>query len=989
VEVASEASQPAKLEWKDAYDFQNLMARRVEDIILVSSTYDTFILQEDGRLGELLLGEFLELNLHHTTGLTHVSSGAEALALAKAERRFNLIIASLDLGDMDAAELARQVRNEGLDVPVIILAYDGGELVDFLSRHDASEVERIFLWQGDPRILLAITKYMEDKLNVAYDTGVAGVQVILLIEDNIRYYSAFLPVIYTEIIRHSQGVIEEGVNTAHKILRMRARPKILLCTSYEEAWEHFSAYQEEVLGVISDVDFPKEGSLVPGAGMDFARRVKEAWQDIPILLQSSRPESETPAREVGAGFLLKGSPTLLTDLRRFVVDNFFFADFVFRMPDGTEVAHARDLKGLLDSLRTVPAESINYHAERNDFSRWLKARTEFRLAHLLRPRTSADYDTIESRRRYLVEQIDAYRRELTQESVCDFHPLSFDPENSFARIGGGSLGGKARSLAFVRHLLRDFAVADQFKGIEVTVPPGVVLGTDVFDLFLQANDLREFAMQTDDDRLIEERFLAATFPAEIERQLETLLEVVDCPLAVRSSSLLEDSQYQPLAGVYQTYMLPNNHADRAVRLAELVRAVKRVFASTFLTYAKNYFKVTPYRLEEEKMAVLIQRIVGSQHDTRFYPSFAGVARSHNFYPTPPLAAADGVTTVALGLGRTVVGGGRALSFCPRHPQHLVQFSAVEDKLANSQREFIALDLQGAEGELAERSYPLSVAEADGTLWPVASTYSPEDDAVYDGLSRPGVRLVSFAPMLKERDSPLFAALDRLLELGCWGMNAEVEIEFAVELGQSGKTVTQFGFLQMRPMAISRETEELDIGDAEPEAVLASSSSVLGNGKLTQIKDVVVVSHARFDRGKSVEIAGEVAKFNAELAVEGTPYLLIGLGRWGSADPWLGIPVTWEQISGARVIVESGLKDIVVTPSQGSHFFQNLTSFRVGYFTVNPEGGEGSLDWDWLESQPAVKEGAFVRHLRFAEPLVVKINGKQQRGVILKPHTADT
>jgi CheY-like chemotaxis protein len=984
VEVVSEASQPTKLEWKDAYDFQHLMARRVENIILVSSTYDTFILQEDGRLGELLLGEFLELNLHHTTGLTHVSSGAEAIALAKADGRFNLIIASVDLGDMDAAELARQVHQEGLDVPVIILAYDGGELVEFLSHHDTSEIERIFLWQGDPRILLAITKYMEDKLNVVYDTGVAGVQVILLIEDNIRYYSAFLPVIYTEIIRHSQSVIEEGINTAHKILRMRARPKILLCTSYEEAWQHFSAYQENVLGVISDVDFPHEGKLAPGAGMDFARRVKAAWKDIPILLQSSRPESEAVAREVGAGFLLKGSPTLLTELRRFVVDNFFFADFVFRLPDGTEIARARDLKSLLDSLRTVPAESIDYHAERNDFSRWLKARTEFRLAHLLRPRTSADYDTIESRRRYLVEQIDAYRRELTQESVCDFQPVTFDHQNSFARIGGGSLGGKARSLAFVRHLLRDFGVTEQFKGIEVTVPPGVVIGTDVFDLFLQDNGLREFAMQTEDDRLVEEGFLAASFPAEIEEQLDALLETADYPLAVRSSSLLEDSQYQPLAGVYKTYMLPNNHPDRAARLTELTRAVKRVYASTFLTYAKNYFKVTPYRLEEEKMAVLIQKLVGSQHDARFYPSFAGVARSHNFYPGAPLAAGDGVTTIALGLGRTVVGGGRALSFCPRYPQHMVQFSAVQDKLANSQREFIALDLQGGEGELTERSYPLSVAETDGTLWPVASTYSPEDDAVYDGLSRPGVRLVSFAAILKERDSPLLAVLDRLLELGRWGMNAEVEIEFAVELGQSGKTVTQFGFLQMRPMAMSLEMEELDIDDAEPDQVLASSNSVLGNGKLTQIKDVVVVSQARFDRGKSVDIAGEVARFNAELVAEGAPYLLIGLGRWGSADPWLGIPVTWEQISGARVIVESGLKDIVVTPSQGSHFFQHLTTFRVGYFTVNPEGGQGSLAWDWLEAQNAVKEGAFVRHLRFAEPLVVKINGKQQRGVILKP-----
>ena len=980
----SEVPQPMKLDWSHAYDFQHLMARRVENIILASSTYDTFILQEDGQLGELILGEFLDLNLHHTTGLTHVSSGSEAIALAKAETRFNLIVSAVNLGDMNAAQLAHEAREAGLDIPVVILAYDGGELAEFMSRYDTSEIERIFLWQGDSRILLAITKYIEDKLNVAYDTGVAGVQVILLIEDNIRYYSAFLPMIYTEIIHHSQSVIAEGVNTAHKILRMRARSKILLCSTFEEAWEHFSAYQEDVLGVISDIEFPQEGRLNPEAGMEFARRVKGAWKDIPVLLQSSRPESETLAREVGAEFLLKGSPTLLDDLRRFMVDNFFFGDFVFQLPDGTPVGRAKDMKSLLEMLRSVPTESITYHAERNDFSRWLKARTEFHLAHHLRPRTAADYDTLEGRRRYLIEEIDAYRRELTRESVTDFDPTTFDPENSFARIGEGSLGGKARALAFVRHLLRDFGVIDQFPGMQITVPPCVVLGTDVFDLFLQENDLRPFAMETDDDLAIEERFLGASFPAEVEKKLAAFLDLVHYPLAVRSSSLLEDSQYQPLAGVYDTYMLPNNHPHRAVRLYQLIRAVKRVFSSTFLTYAKNYFKVTPYRLEEEKMAVIIQKVVGAHHGSRFYPSFAGVARSYNFYPSPPLAAADGVVTVALGLGRTVVDGGRAQSFCPSYPQNLMHFSTVEDMLANSQRDFIALELDGQSDEITERHHPLATAETDGTLGPVASTYSPENDTVYDGISRPGIRLVSFAPILKQRSLPLPAALDRLMELGRWGMNTEVEMEFAVELSRSAETPIDFGFLQMRPMALSRELEELDTENVEPVQVLVHSSSVLGNGKLTHVRDLLVVDHARFDRARSLEIATEVARFNAELVAEGVPYILIGLGRWGSADPWLGIPVTWEQISGARVIVESGLKDIKVTPSQGSHFFQNLTSFRVGYFTVNPETGEGSLDWDWLEAQPSHQEAAFVRHLRFSHPLVVKIDGKHQRGVILKP-----
>jgi CheY-like chemotaxis protein len=952
------------------------MSRRVEDIILVSSLYDTFILQEDGQLSELILSEFLELNLHHTTGLTHVSSGEEAIALAKSQNRFNLIITAVNVGDMDAAELARRVRREGLDVPVILLAYDGGELAEFRAHRDTSDIERMFLWQGDPRILLAIVKYVEDRLNVAYDTGVAGVQCILLIEDNIRFYSAFLPLIYVEVIRHSQSLIAEGINMAHKILRMRARPKILLCANFEEAWEYFSSLSEQTLGVISDIQFPREGSLDPEAGVEFARRVREAWPDIPILLQSSRPESERLATEVGADFMLKGSPTLLADLRQFMIDRFAFGDFLFSMPDGTVVDRAHDLRSLLEKLRVVPEESITYHADRNDFSRWLRVRTEFDLAHHLRPRRHTDYAGSEERRQYLVDQIDAYRREQSRETVGDFDRSKFDATSSFSRIGGGSLGGKARALAFARHLLTDFDLVDQYEGVRISVPPSLVLGTDVFDRFIEDNGLRDFAMHSSDDEEIQKRFVEAEFPAGVACDLESFLELIHYPLAVRSSSLLEDSQYQPLAGVYNTYMLPNNHEDRGVRLRQLVTAVKRVYASTFLTYAKNYFKVTPYRLEEEKMAVIIQKVVGSRHGTRFYPHLAGVARSFNCYPFPPQASEDGVVAVALGLGRTVVDGERSQSFCPKYPQHLVHFSTPKDMLANSQREFISIELDSLNDEVTEMHHPLEVAEQDGTLSYVASTYTPENDAVCDGTSRPGIRLVSFAAILKHGLFPLPEILTRLMNLGSWGMNTEVEIEFAVDLTTTRGVPREFGFLQMRPLAMSRELEELEVDDVAPGDVFCRSSSVLGNGKLAHIRDVVAVDHRRFDRAKSHEVALELARLNAELAAEELPYILIGLGRWGSADPWLGIPVTWEQISGARVIVESGLKDIKVTPSQGSHFFQNLTSFRVGYFTVNPETGDGLLDWDWLDSQPAKRESTFARHLRFSGP---RRQGLERRG----------
>jgi CheY-like chemotaxis protein len=968
-------------------DFEVLMSSRVENIILVSSLYDKFILQEDGQLNEVILGEFLDLHLHHTTGLTHVSSGAEAIELARSNPSFNLIITAINVGDMNATELAHKAREAGLDIPVIVLAYDGGELSDFALHHDVSGLDKMFLWQGDVRILLAIIKYVEDKMNVAHDTQVAGVQVILVVEDSIRSYSSFLPMIFTELIRHSQRLIPGGMNIAHKILRMRARPKIILCTTYEEAWENFTLYQEDVLGVISDIEFPRDGELDPEAGVEFASRVRELWPDVPIVLQSGRPENEALAKTVGASFLLKGSPTLLHDLRRVMIEQFSFGDFIFRLPDGTEIDRASDLRTLAEKLHTIPIESMAYHAERNHFSRWLKARTEFALAHRLRPRKITDFDSAAAMKADLIETVEDYRREQGRMIIADFDHRSFDTTSSFSRIGGGSLGGKARALAFVRHLLSAFDMFARFPGVQISVPPSVVLSTDVFDQFLDRNDLRDFAIHSDDDDEIRRRFLAAPLPHEVTRDLASFLELIRYPLAIRSSSLLEDSQYQPLAGVYETYMLPNNHPDAGVRLRQLEATVKRVYASTFSSHAKSYLEATLYRLEEEKMAVIIQKVVGATHEERFYPEISGVARSYNFYPTEPMTAEDGIAVVALGLGRTVVQGERAHSFCPKYPRHQLMAGSLDDTLRNSQRDFWAVELGPAADDspdVWERRFALDVAEGDGTLDLLGSTYSPENDALYDGISRPGVRLVSFAPLLKFDLFPLAEIVELLLEIGEQGMGTPVEIEFAANLSTPPGTPKEFAFLQMRPMGLSKELDELAIDDVESDRILCHSSSTLGNGRLDDIRDIVVVDIDRFDRARSADVAREVAHINGRLTREGARYILVGVGRWGSADPWLGIPVTWDEIAGARVIVESELKDISVAPSQGSHIFQNLTSFREGYFTVNTDAGDGRVDWEWLSKQPAVSEGAFVRHLRFQQPLVVKMNGTRRQGVILKP-----
>jgi hypothetical protein len=813
--------------------------------------------------------------------------------------------------------------------------------------------------------------------------------VILVVEDNVRFYSSFLPVIYTELMDHTRNLIQEGLNLSQKMTRTRARPKILLCTSYEEAWDYFSTYEEHVLGIISDIEFPWKGELNRKAGLELTSRVRKVREDIPIVLQSSFPDNESLAHSIGAAFLLKGSPMLLHQLRAVLTEHFGFGDFVFTMPDGTEIDRAHDLRTLIEKLKTVPAESIAFHGERNHFSNWLKARTEFALAEKLRPRKVTDFESLEELREDLIRSISEYRRERDKVVVADFDRSQYDSFISISRIGSGSLGGKARGLAFVNRLLNESDLREAFAGVRITVPSSVVLGTHIFDQFLEQNELRDFAISSLSDEETEERFLQGEFPDEVLRDLETFLDATRHPLAVRSSGLLEDSSNQPFAGVYHTYMLPNNDRDPRKRLRQLVSSVKRVYASTFSMQAKGFLQMTPYRLEEEKMAVIIQELVGSKHGDRFYPDFSGVARSYNFYPTPPLRAEDGVVAVALGLGKTVVDGGSCLRFCPKHPRHLVAFSSVDDVLKNSQREFYALPLDRQPSPHGEEGVELSpcgleVAEADATLGPLGSTYSPDNDVVYDGISRPGVRLVSFAPILKHGVFPLAEILSRLLELGSEGTSSPVEIEFAVNLSVPRGAPPEFGFLQMRPLALSRELEELQIGHVLSSRLLCRSGNVLGNGSITDLRDLVVVDFHRFDRARSREAAMQVARFNAELQGEGRPYLLIGVGRWGSSDPHLGIPVTWNQVAGARVIVEAGFKDFRVTPSQGTHFFQNLTSCNVGYFTVNPQSGEGFVDWDWLTEQPAAGEGDFVRHIRFDAPLVVKMNGQRGEGVVLKP-----
>lgn len=973
-------------------EFQKLMRYKIREILLVSSLYDYYLFEEDGRLYELIRQDYQLLNLSQAPEITHVTTGAEALELALDDNRYDLIITTLHIEDMHVIKFAQMMRDAKIRTPIILLAYDNRERKDLTANYDTSIFDRIFIWQGDYRLLIGIIKYAEDRINVDNDTSVVGVQVIILVEDNVKFYSAYLPLIYTEIFDQSQRLLSEGVNLTHKFLRMRARPKILLCTTYEEAWEYYTQYEEHILGIITDSNFRHFGVRDPEAGIKFAKNVKANHKDIPILLQSSNAEFAEKAKEVGADFLLKGSPKLLHELRNFIMNNLGFGDFIFQTADGKEVGRAHNLKSLEENLKVVPDESIFYHAERNDYSKWLKARTEFWLAHKLRPRTVSDFKNASELRSELITSIHQYQEIRLKGIIADFNKESFDDKNSFARIGGGSLGGKARGLGFINTLINNDKIKNKFEGIEISVPSAVVIATDVFDHFLEDNRLDIFVLGGLSDEEITRRFLdAKIFPLDIVKKLIDFLSVIHEPLAVRSSSLLEDSQFQPFAGVYQTYMIPNNNPDPKVRLEQLLQSIKGVYASTFYKKAQDYMKATTYRLEEEKMAVIVQRLVGAPRREKFYPNFSGVAKSYNFYPVPPQKSNDGIAMVALGLGKQVVDGGNAVRFCPRFPRHMIQFFSTKETIRNAQQEFFALELNNvSQNKLTGtpdyyiKRYDLSKAEEDQTLFHVGSTYSVENDAVYDGISRPGKRVVTFAPMLKHKIFPLAEILDMLLDLGSWGMGVPVEIEFAVNMDAPDGSPKEFAMLQMRPLVISHELEELDVDSSSNDELICQSQQVLGNGATTDIHDIIFVDIQKFDRSKTRDTAFEVSYFNSKLVEQKRPYVLIGVGRWGSLDHWLGIPVTWDQIAGASVIVESGFKDLNVSPSQGSHFFQNLTSFKVGYFTVNSFNNLGFIDWDWLLAQNPKEELIYTRHIQFEDSITVKINGYKNKGVILKP-----
>jgi len=968
-----------------AWNYQDLMLHRVHEILIVASPYDAYILEEDGRLTEQILHEYLGMQLSYAPRAWQASTATEALAMLS-KRKFDLVITMMRISE-DPLSFGRQVKEKFPKMPVILLLYDSSELAHLPDPVPTDAIDKTFVWQGNSAVFPVIIKYIEDRKNVKRDVKKGDVRAIIVIEDNPQYYSLILPRIYSEILYHTRKLIDRSLNDTHRMLRLRARPKILLASNYEEAEKYFKKYRANLLGIISDVRFHKNGKLTGDAGYQLTEWVRGIDPTMPILIQSTNPKHEEKVKALKVEFLNKTSKTLLKDLREFIVNNFGFGDFVFRSPKGKEIARASDLLSLQEVLLTVPEESLIFHASSNHFSNWLAARSEFSIASAMRPLQISDFDNVAEMRHYLVESIDKTRKIQRKGRIVEFTKTGFDPASTIMRIGSGSLGGKARGLAFANSLIAKSEFDEKFPEIHIRIPKIAVIGTEEFDEFMEENALWNFALKTNENERIHKRFLKAKFSAELNDSLQKYLENINYPIAVRSSGLLEDAQYQSLAGMYSTVMLPNSAKQISRRLKALRDAIKLVYASTFFQDPKSVLEHSAHRPEEEKMAVVIQEMVGQQYENRFYPNFSGVAQSVNCYPVSYMKRSDGVAYVALGLGKTIVEGGKSLRFSPKYPSILPQFFSPKAILENSQFEFFALEMNASQNlheigdEVNLAKLPLSDAEADGTLKHIASVLSTEDNIIRDSLRTIGTRVITFANILKWKTYPLAEILIELLELAERALGCPAEIEFAGNIFTEKSKKSEFCLLQIRPMVTEHFGKSTTLENISSEDIFCRSHLSLGDGVIENIRDIIMVKPENFDTAHTRKIAQEIENFNREI---NAPFMLIGPGRWGSADPWLGVPVAWNQISNAKIIAEIGMEDLHIDPSFGSHFFQNVTSMHVGYFTVDHKKKADFIDWNWLNSQPAHKETRFLRWIRLDDPILVRIDGQTGLGICTKP-----
>ncbi len=969
--------------------FQNLMQRRIFNVLLVASRYDAFMMEEDGRVEEQLYFEYVALNLSSPPRVTRVSHIREALE-ALGQKHFDLIIAMPGSDISETFIGARDIKGYYPDIPIVVLTPFSKEVSRRLAHEDLSAVDYVFSWLGNVDLLLAIIKLLEDKMNADNDVLDVGVQTIMLVEDSVRFYSSVLPHIYKFLLKQSMDFSTEALNEHEQMLRMRGRPKVILARDYEEAVAMYAKYGSNMLGVITDVSFRRDGIKDPEAGLRLAAYLNSLDPYLPIIVESTETANGPRVIDMGNVFIDKNSKKLPLDLGKAIMDNFGFGDFIIRDPaTGAEIGRLSSLKDMQKSIFDIPAEALFYHTSRNDISRWLYSRAMFPIAEIIKIHRSLSVEEMPATRQLIFDLIVKYRKMKNRGVVAVFQKDRFDHYSNFARIGQGSLGGKGRGLAFIDSIIKKNPVCDNFDGVSISIPRTVVLCTDIFDEFMSSNDLYPIALSDVPDSVILQAFLEARLPDRLIEDFMALFEVVDKPLAVRSSSLLEDSHYQPFAGIYATYMIPNV-ADRKVMLRQLTEAIKGVYASVFYADSKAYMTATSNVIDQEKMAVIIQEVVGRQYGDFYFPSFSGVGRSLNYYPLGEEKPEDGVAEIAIGLGKYIVDGGLSLRFSPRHPDKVLQTSTLDLALRDTQTRLYTLDMSRAIQDVKvddgfnivkKRVQDFAATTA---LKYMVSTFDVNDQVIRDTHTGPGRKVVTFANILSHGVFPMAKAIDFMLVNGQDEMQRPVEIEFAGVIDpETGGMKGHIYWLQIRPIIDRKDMVDDTLLCIPDDQLLLKSNTALGHGNIDTIDTIVYVKPANFSSSNNSRIAREIESLNRRMVAGNVGYILIGPGRWGSSDTALGIPVKWPDISAARLIVESSLSNYRIEPSQGTHFFQNLTSFGVGYFTINPFSHDGVYDIDYLDAMPAVYETEFIRVVQFDRPLQIGINGRKGIGVVKK------
>lgn len=972
--------------------FTSLMQIRIRKVLIICSKYDYFMLEEDGRIEEQVFNEYLSLNLSNPPIFIHADSARRAFEILGSEK-IDLVIEMLSIGDEDTFLLARRIKDAFPNIPIVVLTHFSREVSLRLVKEDLSAIDHVFCWLGNADLLLAIIKLIEDSMNTEYDILEIGVQAILLVEDSVRYNSIYLPALYHIILEQSKEFSSEALNEHQQMLRRRGRPKILLARNLNDATALYNKYKKHLLGIISDVSYketPTSRDTKTKAGIEFCRLIKAEDSNMPVLLQSSDISNKEPADNLGASFLSKRTKNLYQELREILLQNFGFGDFVFKDPKTLEpYCIIKDLKSLQEFILKIPDDILEYHTRHDDLSKWLNARALFSIAKRFKISKFDDFNSPQDVKNFIYNAISSFRTSKSRGIIAAFNPDRFDDYLFFSRIGDGSLGGKARGLAFMDMILKESRLNEKFPEVNICVPPSVVICTDIFEQFMMSNKLSEASTSNLTDEEILSRFVSAELDEKTRNCIQAIARIIKNPIAVRSSSKLEDSFYQPFAGVYSTFMIPP-HSNPAVTAEMIEIAIKSVYASVMFCNSKSYLAATSNLIDEEEMGIIIQPVCGNNYNGLFYPTLSGAARSLNYYPIGPEKSTDGTVNLAYGLGRYVAEGGATIRFSPKYPRKIIQLSNPQLALSDTQKYFYALEMDAGkfhssiDDTVNFRKIPVKEAEINKSFKVAASTYDLNNQTIRDGYNGEGKAVITFSNILNHNSFPLAEIIDNLLQIGTKSLNNPVEIEFAANLDPQTGEPALFNFLQVRPIVPAVNSIQIHINNIPESELLLYSERAMGNGVIEQIYDIVYVNTDSFDPANNRLIAAEIEQINKKLSAENSNYILIGPGRWGSADPWLGIPVKWAQISNARLIVEAGLENYRVDPSQGTHFFHNLTSFGVGYFTINSHLNEGMLNMSILNSLPIVTKMNYIRHIKTNKPMTIMIDGKTAKGIIMKP-----